>query len=59
MLMSRKSRYALVQTAVFVVFLIAIIRLFFVQIIDHRKYVDAASALRVSKYSLLAKRGEI
>ena len=59
MLMSRKSRYLLVQIVVFAAFAIAVARLFLVQIIDHQKYEDAASALRVSKYSLLAKRGEV
>lgn len=59
MLMSRKSRYLLVQIVVFVAFFIAVVRLFLVQIIDHRRYVDAASEMRISKYSLLAKRGEV
>ena len=59
MFMSRKSRYLLIYVALFALFLIAVVRLFLVQIIDHRKYVEAASELRISKYSLLAKRGEI
>ena len=59
MFMSRKSRYLLIYAALFVLFFIAVVRLFLVQIIDHRKYVDAASELRISKYSLLAKRGEV
>ncbi len=59
MFMSRKSRYLLIYVALFVLFFIAVVRLFLVQIIDHRKYVDAASELRISKYSLLAKRGEV
>ena len=59
MFMSRKSRYLLIYVALFVLFFIAVARLFLVQIIDHRKYVDAASELRISKYSLLAKRGEV
>ena len=59
MFMSRKSRYLLIYVALSVLFFIAVARLFLVQIIDHRKYVDAASELRISKYSLLAKRGEV
>lgn len=59
MFMSRKSRYLLIYVALFVLFFVAVVRLFLVQIIDHRKYVDAASELRISKYSLLAKRGEV
>ena len=59
MFMSRKSRYLLIRGLVFAAFFVAVVRLFLVQIVDHRKYVDAASAMRVSKYSLLAKRGEV
>ena len=59
MFMSRKSRYLLIYAALSVLFFIAIARLFLVQIVDHRKYVEAASELRVSKYALLAKRGEV
>ena len=59
MFMSRRSRYLLMKIAIFMAVFIAVVRLFLVQIIDHRKYVDAASEMRVSKYSLLAKRGEV
>jgi len=59
MFMSRKSRYLLIRVLVFVALFVAIARLFLVQIIDHRRYVDAASEMRISKYTLLAKRGEV
>lgn len=59
MFKSRQSRYLLMQVIIFVALSMAVVRLFLVQIIDHRKYVDAASEMRISKYSLLAKRGEV
>ncbi len=59
MFMSRKSRYLLVRVLVFIALFVAVVRLFLVQIIDHRRYVDVASEMRVSKYTLLAKRGEV
>ena len=59
MFMSRRSRYLLMQIVIFVALFIAVARLFLVQIIDHRKYVDAASEMRISKYSLIARRGEV
>ena len=59
MFMSRRSRYLLMQIVVFAVFFIAVVRLFLVQIVDYRKYVDAASEMRISKYSLIARRGEV
>ncbi|MBP5656061.1 penicillin-binding protein 2 [Candidatus Saccharibacteria bacterium] len=59
MFMSRRSRYLLMQIVIFVALSVAVVRLFLVQIVEHRKYVDAASEIRISKYSLLAKRGEV
>ena len=54
MFMSRKSRYLLIRVLVFIALFVAVMRLFLVQIVDHRKYVDAASEMRVSKYTLFA-----
>ena len=59
MFMSRRSRYLLIRVLVFIALFVAIVRLFLVQIVDHRRYVDAASEMRISKYTLLAKRGEV
>ena len=47
MFMSRRSRYLLMQVVVLAAFFVAVVRLFLVQIVDHRKYVDAASEMRV------------
>jgi len=39
--------------------LVFLARLFFVQIVEHGKYIREANAMRIKQYELLAKRGEV
>lgn len=54
-----KVRYRILSIAVFLMVAVFGVRLFLVQILNHGEYVDTANSVRVKKYELLAKRGEI
>ena len=54
-----KVRYRILSIAVFLMVAIFGARLFTVQVLKHDDYVDSANSVRVKKYELLAKRGEI
>lgn len=56
---SREWRYFWLKLGLVAIALIFITRLFFLQIIEHDKYVAEANAMRVKQYELLAKRGEV
>ena len=59
MFKTRNSRYFMLQLLLLAFLMVAGVRLFQVQIIDHQKYQALASKERVKKYTLEAKRGEI
>ena len=59
MFKTRSSRYFVLQLGVFLLLVIAGVRLFNVQIVNHQKYVTMANKERVKAYTLEAKRGEI
>ena len=54
-----KARYRVLSIAVFLMVAVFGARLFSVQVLQHDDYVDTANSVRVKKYELLAKRGEI
>ena len=56
---NKNTRYGLLALLPVVVLCVIGVRLFFVQIIDHDKYVAEASSQRVKQTELIAKRGEI
>lgn len=56
---SREWRYFWLRFGLVSVALIFLARLFFVQIVEHGKYVREANAMRIKQYELLAKRGEV
>ena len=56
---SRKWRYFWLKLGIVAVALVFLAKLFFVQIVEHERYVREANAMRVKQYELLAKRGEV
>lgn len=56
---NRHWRYFCLKLGLAAVVVIFLSQLFFVQIIDHEKYVREANSMRVKQYELLAKRGEV
>ena len=56
---SREWRYFWLRFGLVAVALVFLARLFFVQIVEHGKYVREANAMRIKQYELLAKRGEV
>lgn len=56
---SREWRYFCLKTGLVAMALVFLARLFFVQIVEHGKYVSEANQMRIKQYELLAKRGTV
>ena len=57
--LKQSTRYILLRLVPIAVLLIFVARLFFIQIINHDKYVSEANSMRIKQRELIAKRGEI
>lgn len=56
---SREWRYFWLKFGLVSVIFVFLARLFFIQVVEHDRYVREANAMRVKQYELLAKRGEV
>ena len=56
---SQSTRYLLLRLVPIVMLVVFGARLFFVQIIEHEKYITEANQVRIKQRELIAKRGEI
>ena len=56
---SSNLRYFFLGLAPIAVLLVILARLFFIQIIEHQTYISEANEMRIKKYELIAKRGQI
>lgn len=55
----REWRYFWLKLGLFAVAFLFITRLFFLQIVEHDRYVKEANAMHIKQYELIAKKGEI
>ena len=56
---NRKLRYFWLKLGLAAVVMVFIARLFFIQIVQHDRYVREANAMHIKQYELIAKRGEV
>ena len=57
--LKQSTRYILLRLVPIAVLTVFVARLFFIQIINHDKYVSEANSMRIKQRELIAKRGEI
>ena len=57
--LKQSTRYILLRLVPIAVLTVFVARLFFIQIINHDKYVSEADSMRIKRRELIAKRGEI